>query len=730
VLIITACDNKDLGRYVDPHIGGVSILTTLPTTVDRPHSMVRVYPVTKPGLDRYLSDKIYGFALNMPAYRMGHVTDIMPTQGEISLNRDSDASFYDHDQEEVHPWYQRVYLEDKGINAECTTTERAVLYRFTFSKKDSCNLIFRSAGHALFKIISDSIVTGWEEFKGSRQYFYAKFSKGFSRYGTFSRDSLCHTLTMKEGQGIGVIVSFKRLQVPIEVRIGISYIDASQARDNLIRETNEKSFDKVVSDSHRIWTNTLNLIRVEGGTEKQKRIFYTCLYRASERMVDISEYGRYYSGYDHQIHSDNGRPFYVDDWLWDTFRGLHPLWTILAPGQQGDMVQSYVDIYEQSGWIPGFPQFYGDFPAMIGFHSAALVLDTYQKGICNFDIEKAYEGLKKNAMEATMLPWRNGPACYLDSFYYKHGWYPALPEGSVEPVSLVDGFEKRQAVSLSLADSYDSWCLAQLAKALKKPKDYKYFMRRSQNYRKVFNPKTGFMAPKMANGKWVEPFDPQLSGGIGSRMYFTENNTWIWSFNVLHDIPGLIKLMGGNDKFVDRLDELFNEPTEIAKWQFMGRFPDASGLNGMFPAGNEPSFHVPYLYDYAGKPWKTQRRIREIMKLWFDDTPLGFPGDEDGGAMSSWYIFSAMGFYPVTPGSGLYAIGSPFFKKITITLPSGKKFCIQAKNCSEKNKYIQSARLNGKNFNRAWIKHSEIMTGGTLEFQMGETPNKNWGVNP
>jgi predicted alpha-1,2-mannosidase len=238
------------------------------------------------------------------------------------------------------------------------------------------------------------------------------------------------------------------------------------------------------------------------------------------------------------------------------------------------------------------------------------------------------------------------------------------------------------------------------------------------------------MAPKMANGKWVEPFDPQLSGGIGSRMYFTENNTWIWSFNVLHDIPGLIKLMGGNDKFVDRLDELFNEPTEIAKWQFMGRFPDASGLNGMFPAGNEPSFHVPYLYDYAGKPWKTQRRIREIMKLWFDDTPLGFPGDEDGGAMSSWYIFSAMGFYPVTPGSGLYAIGSPFFKKITITLPSGKKFCIQAKNCSEKNKYIQSARLNGKNFNRAWIKHSEIMTGGTLEFQMGETPNKNWGVNP
>jgi predicted alpha-1,2-mannosidase len=376
--------------------------------------------------------------------------------------------------------------------------------------------------------------------------------------------------------------------------------------------------------------------------------------------------------------------------------------------------------------MPTFPQFYGDFPAMIGFHSAPLVWDNYQKGNRNFDVEKAYEGLRKNAMEGTMVPWRTGPACSLDSFYRVNGWYPALPKDSVETVAIVDGFESRQSVALSLEHSYDDWCLAQLAKALNKESDYQYFMQTSQNFRKVYNEKTGFMSPRMANGNWVEPFDPQLSGGFGSRAYFAENNAWIWNFSVMHDIPGLIGMMGGKDQFAGRLDQLFNEPTKNSKWMFMGQFPDASGLNGMFPAGNEPSFHVPYLYNYAGKPWKTQRRIREIMDMWFDDSPLGLPGDEDGGALCSWYMFSAMGFYPVTPGTGLYAIGSPFFETVEINLKDGKKFSVKAYDCSKKNKYIQSAKLNGRDFNRCWIKHAEIVNGGKLELQMGDRPNKSW----
>jgi predicted alpha-1,2-mannosidase len=316
--------------------------------------------------------------------------------------------------------------------------------------------------------------------------------------------------------------------------------------------------------------------------------------------------------------------------------------------------------------------------------------------------------------------------CSLDSLYHELGWYPALPEDSVETVPMVHGFEKRQAVALTLEHSYDDWCLAQLAKALGKQEDYEYFMGRSQNYRNVYNAETGFMSPRMANGAWVEPYDPKLSGGYGSRMYFAENNAWIWNFNVMHDIGGLIRLMGGEDAFSERLDALFNEPQGVSKWLFMGQFPDASGLNGMFPAGNEPAFHVPYLYNYAGKPWKTQRRIREIMDMWFDDSPLGLPGDEDGGALCAWYVLSAMGFYPVTPGTGLYAIGSPVFERIRIELPEGKTFTIRAKNCSGRNKYIQSARLNGKHFDRSWIRHAEIMTGGTLELEMGDRPNRDW----
>ena len=545
LLLLGACKEKDVTVYVDPNIGSVApLLTTKNPTVHRPHSMVRVFPVTKAGLnDRYLSDKIYGFALNMPAYRMGHVTELMPTNGKIILNRNEYASLYDHDQEEVHPWYHKVWLEDSNIEADWTTTERAVIYRFKFNCKDSNNVIFRSGRKASFKIIGKNTIQGWEEFEKTRQFFYAVFSQPFDLSGSFESDVI-KTGTEIAGNGVGLYVGFKALKKPVEIRIGISYIDENQAAANLHKETLDKSFESVKEESHQIWKNELGKIQVEGGTEREKRIFYTSLYRCMERMVNISEDDRYFSGYDGKIHNDEGRPFFVDDWLWDTYRCLHPLMLILDPSQQADMVESYIRMYEQSGWMPGFPQFYGDFPAMIGFHSAALVWDTYQKGVTNFNVEKAYEGLRKNATQATMLPWRTGPMCSLDSFYLKNGWYPALPEDSAESVPMVHSFEKRQAVALTLEHSYDDWCLAQLAKALKKDADYEYFMQRSKNYRNVFNPATGFMAPKMATGKWVTPFDPQLSGGIGSRSFYAENNAWTWNFSVQQDIPDLIDLLG------------------------------------------------------------------------------------------------------------------------------------------------------------------------------------------
>lgn len=728
-LLIYSCINKDVSLYVDPNIGSVApLLTTKVPTVHRPNSMVRVFPITKPGLnDRYLSDRIYGFTLNMPAYRMGYLTELMPTSGKVTLDRDEYASIYDHAFEEVHPWYHRVVLDDYNIVADWTTTERAVIYRFNYGNNDSCNIIFRSSNNSNFSISDNKILSGWEEFNKTRQYFHAEFSRPFDKTGSFRQDAVASD-KYSAGSNSGLYVSYLTAGEPVEIRIGISYIDEKQAAANLNKETGTKSFETIKNESHKIWSDALGKIKVEGGTERQKRIFYTSLYRSMERMVNVSEDGHYFSAYDNKVHSDEGSPFYVDDWLWDTYRSLHPLMLILDPSKQADMVESYIRMYEQSGWMPGFPQFYGDFPAMIGFHSAALVWDTWQKGIRNFSVEKAYEGLKKNAMHGTMLPWRMGPMCELDSLYHQNGWFPALPEDSTESVAMVDGFEKRQAVAVTLEHSYDDWCLSQLARELGKESDHKYFLKRSKNYLNVFNPANGFMAPKMEDGNWVEPFDPQLSGGTGSRSFYAENNAWTWNFSVQHDIPHLIELLGGNEKFIKRLDALFNEPTGISKWQFMGQFPDATGLNGMFVAGNEPSFHIPYLYNYAGQPWKTQRRIREIMDMWFDDKPLGIPGDEDGGGLCSWYVFSAMGFYPVTPGSGEYSIGSPFFESVKIELPDGKVFSVIAKNCSYRNKYIQSARLNGKELTRPFINHTDIVNGGKLYLVMGEKPNKNWGV--
>ena len=728
--VINSCTTQDITQFVDPNIGSVAtLLTTKVPTVHRPNSMVRVFPITKPRLnDRYLSDKIYGFAVNMPAYRNGYVTELMPTAGKLILNRNEYASVYDHDLEEVHPWHHKIILEDYNISADWTTTERAVIYRFNFDSDKEKNIIFRSnqSAKAHFQFLSKNTLRGWEESKESKQYFYAEINLPFDNYGLFDKDEKIINADSVTNTGIGAFFNFNNIGSAIEIRIGISFIDENQAKENLYKETSNKTFEEIKNESYKIWENQLSKIKVEGGTERQKRIFYTSLYRSMERMINISEYGRYYSGFDKKIHNDEGRPFYVDDWLWDTYRSLHPLMLILNPSQQVDMIQSYVRMYEQSGWLPGFPQFSGEFSAMIGFHSAPLFWDSYNKGIRNFDIEKAYEGLIKNATKATMVPWRSGSMCSLDSFYVKNGWFPAIGENEIETEPLVDNFEKRQAVSVTLEHSFDDWCLAQFAKSLNKNSDYEYFLKRSENYLNLFNKENGFFAPKDKNGKWIEPFDPQLSSGYGGRMYYTENNAWTWNFSVQQDIPKLIELLGGEDKFVNRLDALFNE-TPRSKWMFMGQFPDATGLNGMFVAGNEPSMHIPYLYNYAGKAWKTQRRVREVFDMWFDDKPLGIPGDEDGGGLCSWYVFSAMGFFPVTPGSDEYAIGSPFFENIEIELPNGKSFSIIAKDCSKKNKYIQSAELNGKELNNAFLKHSDIVNGGVLKLYMGDRPNKNWG---
>jgi predicted alpha-1,2-mannosidase len=718
--------------YVDPNIGGIGQLLnpTIPY-VQCPHGMARLAPVTTPGItDRYLADKIFGFPAG-PALLMAS-TSASGTQASLY------ASGFDHDFETATPYYYMADLQTWGIKAELTATQEAAYYRFTFPASNHGQVVLSLENDAELVVMGNNAVQGSQRVIApiaeaartdgeTREYFYAEFSRPFGSYQTWLKDDLKHTPN-QAGNHIGFISDSGTTQgEQIEVRVGISYISVEQARRNLVREIPRWNFEQVKSSARDIWNHALGGIETVGGTERQRTIFYTALYRSLHRMTNITEDGRYFSGFDHAVHDAAGHDFYVDDGLWDTFRSLHPLQIFLDGQQQQDMIRSYLRMYEQSGWLPSFPSVSGDQAVMIGHHAAQLILDTYSKGYRDFDVEEAYAGIRKNATEATMRPWTQGPFENIDRAFFEHGFYPALAKGEVEHGLKT---ERRQAVSVTLENSYDAWCIAQLAKILGKQSDADLFAKIAHNYENLYNPAIGLMAPKSADGKWVADFDPKLSGGQGGRDYFTEVNSWLYTFSVQHDTAGLIRLMGGRDQFNAKLDRLFVEQYGTSKFAFLGQFPDATGLVGQYAQGNEPSFHIPYLYDFSGQPWKTQQRVRQLMDVWYGDGPLGLPGDDDGGATSSWYVLSAIGFYPVCPGSPVYEIGSPIFAKSVIRMGNGKEFVILAQDVSARNKYIQSAQLNGKPLNNAWFRHSDIAEGGTLSLEMSDKPNPQWASAP
>ncbi len=704
---------KDPVDYVDPNIGGVGILLqpTLPL-VQLPHGMARLAPIVTPGFaDRYLADKIYGFPMAGASF--------LPVTGSVPASPKQYASSYDHDFETVTPYYCSEQLEDYGVRVEYTAAKRAAYYRVTFPAKASAHVFLNVGKAGQVESPESSVITGSALNDGIQSYFYAVFSKTISNPKSWESDSA--------DRGIQFDLPS---DAPVEVRVGISYISVEQARRNLTEDIPAWGFDKVKNATRAAWSKELSKITVSGATEKQKKIFYTALYRSMGRMTDITEAGGVYFGLDGKMHHADGHPFYTDDGLWDTYRSLHPLQLLLDPNRQMDMVRSYLRMYDQTGWLPSFPTVGSERAFMIGHHASPFILDVYAKGYRDFDVQKAYEAMRKSAMEATLLPWRRGPITELDRIYLKEGFFPALNVGEKETVKDVHPDERRQSVSVTLEAAYDDWSVAEFARLLNKNADYEYFSQRAFNYRKLYNPAIGFMAPKSADGKWIDGFNPKLAGGQGGRDFSTECNTWTYTFSVQHDIAGLMQLMGGRDKFVTRIDQLFQEPYGTDKWVYLKQFPDCTGNFGQYAQGNEPSFHIPYLYVFAGQPWKTQKRVRELMEISYDDGPYGIPGDDDGGAMSSWYVFSAMGFYPVTPGTTQYEIGSPLFNQTKIALPNGKTFTITANGVSAQNKYIQSATLNGKPLNHAWLDHADIVNGGTLVFEMGPTPNKKWGTDP
>ena len=703
--------------YVDPAMGGQGfMLEPTKPTVSLPNGMVRVYPVRKDQLD----DQISSFPLTIISHRLGELFWLMPGDGSPGAWNHAAA----YDQEIETPYYYSTRFDDSLIQAEFTPTARCGYFRFTFPSGKPVVLLANRQGGDLSGNANNSI-SGTETFAGQ-----SDMSSGTMHayvYGQFNAPVIIQTSDSNNGKRL--TISAKDSRTLLEFRYGISFISIEQAKKNLHEEIPTWDFDKIKSAARHRWNKVLGQVQVEGGTPEQRRVFYTSLYRCYERMVNITEDGQYYSAFDHQVHQD-ARPFYVDNWLWDTYRALEPLQTLLNPEMEADKLQSYVRMYEQSGWMPSFAVLWGNHECMTGNHAAPWMADAWAKGVTNFDITTAYAGLKKNSVEGTWLPWRKGLKSSLDDFLAEHGYMPALHPGEKETIPAVHPRERRQAVSVTEAQSYDDWCLAQLAHSLGNGADYQFFLKRAGDYKNVFRQDKGHAWPKDADGNWIEPYTPGFSGGQGGRDYTTENNGYTYDWDVQHDLQGLFELMGGRTNAEAKLDQLFREPLGMSKYDFWYKFPDASGLVGQFSMGNEPSLHIPYIYNYLGVPWKTQKRVRMLLDTWFTDTTLGMPGDEDGGGMSAFVVFSMMGLYPVTPGVPIYDITSPVFNRITIHLHDGKTFSIVCRNNSAQNKYIQNIKLNGQPWPKVWINHASIVNGGTLELEMGNTPNKQLGASP
>lgn len=715
---------KDNLQYVDLRIGNVGqLLEPTRPTVQLPNQMMRMFPVRQD----YLDDQISSFPAIIVSHRLGQAFALRPSVQPVGAASWKHKMAYDHDLEVLRPYYYSTYLVDDEVKVEFVPGKKAGIYRFEFPKNGHKSILFDqyNNGEGSWKFAGGKEIVAREIYHDDIPvYLYGTFSEA-GKTGSLNDENVVSGDEAK-GKRAKAYITFPDNTSTIEFRYAISFVSAEQAKKNFEKEVKNTGFEDLKKNGEQVWSQTIGQIRVEGGTESQKRSFYSSLYRTYERMVNISEDNQYYSGYDKKIHTSN-RPFYVDDWTWDTYLAHHPLRVILNPAQEEDMLQSFVNMYEQSGWMPTFPVLFGDHACMNGFHSSVTLLDGYRKGLKNFDIAKAYEGMKKNAEQATMLPWRNGPKCELDDIYHTKGFFPALTPGEKETVKLVDGFEKRQAVAVTLGGSYDDWAVGQMARDLGKDGDFQNFNARATNYKNLWNEEKQMFIPKDSQGKWIA-IDPKFDGGMGGRDFYDENNGWTYKWQVQHDVNGLVSLMGGKKKFENSLDQLYREGLGRSKYEFWGKFPDATGLVGQYSMGNEPSFHIPYLYNFTDAPWKTQKRVRFLLDVWFKDNIFGIPGDEDGGGMTAFVVFSSMGFYPITPGMPVYTIGSPVFEKVTIALPNGNEFKVLAKNSSVVNKYIQSAKMNGKTLNVPTFTHDELVSGGTLELEMGPLPNKGWGV--
>jgi predicted alpha-1,2-mannosidase len=647
---------------------------------------------------------------------------LMAETGKIKVGENERASWFSHKAEEARPYYYSVYLADYDVTAELTATERAAMFRFTFPLSDSSYILLDGYNKgSMVKIIpSERKIIGYcRNNHGGvpanfHNYFVAVFDHDFTSANTWHGDTLNANVLEEEGYHAGAVLGFKTKRgEQINVKIASSFISPEQALLNLNREIGNKDFETIKTEGKTAWNKQLGRIDVEGGTPDQQRTFYSCLYRmilfprqffeinAKNEIVHYSPYnGQVLPGY---MYTDNG--------FWDTFRALFPFVTLMYPDVDAKIMEGLANAYKESGWLPEWES-PGHRDCMIGSNSASLIADAYSKGIRGYEIETLYQAVVKNTTGV-------GPVSSVGrlgaDYYNKLGYVPYNV-----------GINENAARTLEYA--YADFCIWKIAKELKKPqKDIDLYAKRAMNYKNVFDDGRKLMRGRNLDGKFQTPFSPYKWGDA-----FTEGNSWHYTWSVFQDVAGLVNLMGGKENFIAKLDSVFQVPP-LFDYSYYGvviheiREMQIANM-GNYAHGNQPIQHMIYLYDYAGQPWKAQYRVRQVLDKLYNYTPDGYCGDEDNGQTSAWYVFSALGFYPVTPGSGEYVIGSPLFPNVTLHFENGKELVINATDNTKENVYIKDLTFNGVKISDNYFRHSDLLKGGTMIFRMSPVPEKNRGI--
>ena len=723
-VLLVACQPappaENLLRYVDPFIGTAAHGHVYPgATV--PFGAVQLSPDNgTQGWDwcsgyNYIDDTIAGFShTHLSGTGIGDLCDIsmMPTLAPVDFNVPVDdyktapyAAKFSHDNETASPGYYRVEL-DQGIKVELTAARHAGVQRYTFPAGVQ-KYVLLDLGFAinwdkptatairmqetLQSFTGHRYSTGWA--KDQRVHFALEFSQPAMSVMVADSTALLTDINA-EGRALRLLFTFPPEVTELVVKTGISSADETGARAAL-NTVADKSFDQVKAEAEESWQRELSKIQIKAADDNLKTIFYTALYHSCLAPVVFSDPNGQYKACDGQIRQAQGYARYDIFSLWDTFRAAHPLYTITQPDKVNDFIRSFLAHYEEYGLLPVWSLLGNETNTMTGYHAIPVIVDAYFKGFRDYDVELTYEAMKASAMQDIRGT----------DLYREYGYIPYDKHG--------------QSVTKTLEYAYDDWCIAQMAKALGKEEDYQAFMQRAQSYRPLFDASTGFMRAKYSNGEWKVPFDPYYSDHNFDVAEYTEGNAWQHSWFVPHDVAGLIELHGGEAPFIAKLDTLFSVDSKLTGDNVS---VDISGLIGQYAHGNEPSHHIAYLYAYAGAHWKTQERVRHIMESLYTAEPDGLCGNEDCGQMSAWYVFGAMGFYPVNPADGIYVIGCPLLEEAIIPLGEGKAFEMKVKNHGQP--YIQAVTLNGQPLEKPHFTHAELMAGAKLEFTMGAEPNQ------